>query len=242
MNGCLMNGSWSETAEMAPRAMQLAARVEKTDPPDVADIGAAAALAVIELLDDARSQPGGAWHDEVAAWNGDRIRKLMRRGRGAPWRALDDVDGTTVRVGTAEVRAFVPGPMDEVPSALAKLQIQSSPLEAPDRVDVVPEVDEPTLRICLTPMVEMSWGKQAAQAAHAGQRAWEAAALDVRRAWRDAGSPIDVVFVTQALWSTLLERDDVERIHDGGFTEIPAGTLTALGWMPHLERDTFTTL
>ena len=231
MDGYLMDGSCSETAVMAPRALQLAARVEKIDPPDVADICAAAALAVIDLLDDERSQPGGAWHDEVSAWNGDRIRKLMRRGRGAPWRSLGDVDGVTAQVGSAEVRAFVPGPMDDVPPALAKLQIQSSPLDVPVQVNTLPDADVPTLMIALTPAVEMSWGKQGAQAAHAGQRAWEAAADQVRHAWRDAGSPIEVVFATSTLWAALLQRGDVERIHDGGFTEIPAGTLTAHGWL-----------
>ena len=43
----------------SPLALQLAARVEKLDPPLVDDIYAAAALAVIELLDDERSGPEG---------------------------------------------------------------------------------------------------------------------------------------------------------------------------------------
>lgn len=216
---------------MSPRALQLAACVEKIDPPDVADICAAAALAVINLLDDERSQPDGVWHDAVAAWNGERIRKLMRRGRGAAWRALDAVDGITAQVDTAEVRAFVPGPMDEAPSPVAKLQIQSSPLGEPKRVDTLPDADGPTLFIALTPDVEMSWGKQGAQAAHAGQRGWEAADEEVCASWRAADSSIVVVFASAALWLSLLERSDIERIHDGGFTEIPAGTLTALGWI-----------
>lgn len=227
-----MHGSSGETAVMAPRALQLAARVEKNDPPAVTDIWAAAALAVIDLLDDPRSQTDGEWFDEVSTWNGDRIRKLMRRGRGAPWRALDEVDGVTARVGTAEVRAFVPGPMDQVPAPLAKLQIRSSPMDLPASVGALPVVASPTLMIALTPTVDMSWGKQAAQAAHAGQRGWEAATVAVRRSWREAGSPIEIVIATRALWESLLLRDDVERIHDGGFTEIPAGTLTALGWLP----------
>jgi hypothetical protein len=51
----------------SPRALQLAARVEKMDPPTTAQICAVAALATIELLDDERSHPGGEWYEAVAA-------------------------------------------------------------------------------------------------------------------------------------------------------------------------------
>jgi hypothetical protein len=114
-----------------PLALQLAVRVEKTAPPRTVDVCAAVALATIALLDDPRAAPGGPWHDEVAAWNGDRIRKIVRRGRGAAWQRAQEPRGVTVHIDGVSVRAYVPGPVGEVPDPFAKLQIQSTPLDPP---------------------------------------------------------------------------------------------------------------
>jgi peptidyl-tRNA hydrolase len=211
----------------SPWALQLAARVEKIDPPATVDICAAAVLATVALLDDERSRPGGEWHEAVAAWNGERIRKIVRRGRASAWQRAQGPDGVTVQHGGAEVRAFVPSPMDEAPEALAKLQIQSSPLDEIELCRTLP--DATGLFIAVTPLVEMSWGKQAAQCAHAGQWAWMRSTTDVVAAWDAAGRPITVVHPTKTLWAQLVEHAPVQ-IHDGGFTEIPAGTKTALAW------------
>ena len=208
----------------------MATRVEKLSPPLVEDIWAAAGLAVISLLDDSRSQPGGEWHEAVSQWSGARIRKLMRRARGANWLRAQQLEGVTATAGSAEVRAFLPGPMDEAPPDLAKLQIQSSPLNLPEPVDSIPEdlAGSPTLIVLLTPDVEMSWGKSAAQCAHSAQRTWEAADDSRRQDWDAAGRSIRVFLASEDLWSRTQDVAEVE-IHDGGFTEIPAGTLTALG-------------
>ena len=211
----------------SPRALQLAARVEKMDPPTTAQICAVAALATIELLDDERSHPGGEWYEAVAAWNGDRIRKIVRRGRASAWRRAQEPDGVTAERGGVEVRAFVPSRLDEAPEQLAKLQIQSSPLDEIEPIDVLPDVFG--LVIAVTPMVEMSWGKQAAQCAHAGQWSWMRSDGEVVSRWDAAGRPITVVHPDRRLWDALTESAPVQ-IHDGGFTEIPAGTKTALAW------------
>lgn len=214
----------------SPLALQLAARVEKVDPPTTAAICASAALATIALLDDDRSRPGGEWHDAVAAWNGDRIRKIMRRGRASAWQRAQRPDGVTVRRDGAEVRAFVPGPLDAAPDDLAKLQIRSTELDEIDRVDTLPTVTAtPTLVIAVTPSVAMSWGKQAAQCAHAGQWAWMRSDADVVARWDGAGRALLVVHPSTDLWDRLEDRA-VVKIHDGGFTEIPAGTRTAIAW------------
>jgi peptidyl-tRNA hydrolase len=217
----------------SPWALQLAARVEKTDPPTIAAICAAAALATIELLDDPRSHPDGEWHEAVAQWNGARIRKIVRRGRASAWQRAQVPDGVTVERDGAEVRAFVPSPMDQAPEALAKLQIQSSPLDEVEPVDSV--LDVRGLLIAVTPHVEMSWGKQAAQCAHAGQWAWMRSSPDVVAEWDAAGRPITVIHPTPALWARLVEEAPVQ-IHDGGFTEIPAGTKTTLAWWGDLDE------
>jgi peptidyl-tRNA hydrolase len=211
----------------SPRALQLAARVEKVDPPSTSAICSAAVLATIGLLEDERSQPGGRWHEAVAAWNGDRIRKIVRRGRASAWRRAQIPDGVTVERNGAEVRAFVPGPLDEAPEELAKLQIRSTPLDEIDTVDHVP--DEPGLFIAVTPLVEMSWGKQAAQCAHAGQWAWMRSDADVIARWDAVARPITIVHPSEPLWAEVADAAPIQ-IRDGGYTEIPAGTRTAVAW------------
>lgn len=213
----------------SPLALQLAARVEKIDPPTVNDICAAAALATIRLLDDERSRPGGDWHDAVQAWNGARIRKLVRRARASSWDRAQTPDGVTVMFGGAEVRAFVPGPMDQAPPELAKLQIQSTPLDDPEIIDELPTLPAGALVIAVTPLFDMSWGKQAAQCAHAGQRAWMHASAAELHDWSTADQAIVVLHPVADLWSQL-ESTATTAIHDGGFTEIPPGTNTTLAW------------
>ncbi len=214
--------------EQSPLALQLAARVEKADPPSTTAICAATALATIVLLDDERAKPGGEWHEAVEAWNGARIRKIVRRGRGSAWTKAQEPEGVTVSRDGAEVRAFVPGPLDAAPKPLAKLQIQSSDLE---EVPLVREFDTPdySLVIAITPAVTMSWGKRAAQCAHAAQRAWMTASDEIVAAWDEAGRPITVVHPDDGLWATLHRRAAV-KIRDGGYTEIPAGTNTTVAF------------
>lgn len=223
--------SEAPTSELvdSPLALQLAARVEKIDPPAVTDICAAAALATIELLDDDRSQPGGEWHEAVQAWNGARIRKLVRRARASSWERAQAPDGVTAFYNNAEVRAFVPGPMDQAPVEVAKLQIQSTPLSDPPVIDEQLDVASGSLVIAVTPLFEMSWGKQAAQCAHAGQRAWMTASSNELHQWSAGGKQIVVIHPSPELWSRL-EAVATTAIHDGGFTEIPPGTNTTLAW------------
>ncbi|MEM9655082.1 MAG: peptidyl-tRNA hydrolase, partial [Actinomycetota bacterium] len=190
-------------------------------------ICAATALATIALLDDERSQPGGEWHDAVSAWNGARIRKIVRRARASAWRRAQEADGITVERDGVEVRAFVPGPLDQAPPEVAKLQIQSTDL---DEVEPTAELGAVTgLVVAVTPEAAMSWGKQAAQCAHAAQRAWMTAAETVLAEWDAAGRPITIVHPDRSLWAALAERADVT-IRDGGYTEIPAGTNTTIAW------------
>lgn len=208
----------------------MAARVEKTDPPPLSDIFIGAARGVIALLDDHRSLPEGEWHDDVAAWRGARIRKIMRRGRASLWDRAQDLPGLTVRHGAAEVRIFVPGVMADAPRALRKLQIQASPLDEPEQISSLSPVAEPTLTILLHPEVEMSWGKRCAQVGHAAQRCWEQLDRTDRLDWNAASRHIRVHTPTPALWDELLPQATTT-IRDGGFTEVAPGTLTAAAWL-----------
>jgi peptidyl-tRNA hydrolase len=226
------------TIEPAPWAMQLAVRVEKTNPPTTADVCAAALLAVIELLDDERARV--EWAEPIEAWQGGgRIRKLVRRARGSSWQRAQEPDGYTAECGQAAVRAFVPSPMDQVPDAVAKLQIKSTGLDEPDLVERVPD-GFVGMVVVITPVVDMSWGKQAAQCAHGGQLLWRSSSSESRDWWRSSGSRVLILHAAPPLWEQLDDSDagaenvgvhsSVTRVHDGGFTEIPAGTLTAMSF------------
>jgi len=218
-----------ESEPDSPWALQLAARVEKLSPPTTAAVCAAAALATIELLDDERSQPDGIWHTAVTTWNGERIRKIVRRARASAWERAQTTSGVTVERDDAEVRAFVPSPMNQAPREITKLQIQSTPLDDVEQQATLPPMAAATLVLAITPHFEMSWGKQAAQCAHAGQRAWMLANDDTVAAWTSAGRPISVLHPTESLWADL-DNVATTRIHDGGFTEIPAGTNSSIAW------------
>ncbi len=220
----------NEPSDHAPMALQLAVRVERSDPPTADQAAAACALATIALLDDERSAIDGPWHEAVERWNGAKIRKIVRRGRASAWRRAEEVDGVTVEVDGVEARAFVPSPVDQVPGPVAKLQIQSSELEEPERVAEVATGSRAgalLLQVAVTPEVEMSWGKRAAQCAHAAHRAWMRADRARQRTWTEAGRPLTIVYPKPELWLRLVDEADI-RIRDGGFTEIPAGTQTTV--------------
>lgn len=213
--------------------MQMAARVEKIDPPTTAEVCAAAARAVVGLLSHERAAADGPWAGPVEAWQGGgRIRKLVRRGRASAWQRAQEPDGVTASFGRAEVRAYVPSPMDRVPPEVASLQIKSTELDQPDRVTAVPS-DARGVLIAVTPTVVMSWGKQAAQCAHAAQLLWLRSSTPAQReAWLEGGRPVGVVHPDRVLWEQLVAHG-VVTVRDGGFTEIPAGTMTTVAsWLP----------
>ncbi len=60
-----------------------------------------------------------------------------------------------------------------------KRQIQSTPLEDIETADTLSDVAG--LMIAVTPLVEMSWGKQVARCVHAGQWGWMLALTRCRR-------------------------------------------------------------
>ena len=91
--------------------------------------------------------------------------------------------------------------------------------------------------------VKMSCGKRCAQAGHAAIGAFNAASKDLQKAWLSEGQKKVVlradnertlfelkVIAEQAGISTSL-------VQDAGMTEIPAGTITALGIGPAKSED-----
>ncbi|WP_241788108.1 peptidyl-tRNA hydrolase [Streptomyces sp. PRh5] len=77
--------------------MPLVVRIEKAAPPARTDALETAARAVLVLLSDERATAAdGAWAEAVRDWQDARIRKVVRRARGAEWRRASGLPGITV--------------------------------------------------------------------------------------------------------------------------------------------------
>ncbi len=200
--------------------MPVILRMERDPRPDRTSLLEAAAEAAVAVCLDERAAPGGPWYDDVRVWTDGRIRKIARRARGSHWRAVQELDGVTVTAGSAEVRALLPGPVDDVPREVARLQIGGTELDADDPGP--PDPDRPL--VVLNPHVEMSVGKAAAQVGHASM------ILAAVRGWKHT-EPFVVREAAAGEWDALLA--DVERgaavaVRDAGFTEVDPGTVTCI--------------
>jgi len=106
---------------------------------------------------------------------------------------------------------------------------------------------EPSFRykqcIILRNDVKMSCGKKCAQAAHASLGAFESADKTLRKAWQTEGQKKVVLKVdserTLFEIKVLAERAGISTslIQDAGMTEIPPGTITALGLGPEKSEE-----
>jgi len=206
--------------------LPLVVRIERGEPPARTDALEAAARGVLLMLTDGRD----GWAEAVAMWDGQRIRKVVRRARGAEWRRALLLDGLDVVQGSAEVRVYPPIPIDVWPAELAHLQVGGTELGDLVRPAAVP-ADRPL--ILISPRVEMTAGKAMAQAGHAAQLGWRASSRAARQAWQAADFGLAVRDATPARWSAAL-RAGAPVVHDGGFTEVEPDTQTALTLLPWL--------
>ncbi len=122
----------------------------------------------------------------MADWQDARIRKVVRRARGAEWRRACALPGITVTGAEAEVRVFPPVPLDGWPKDLARLQVSGTDLDDPAAPGPVPEG---AAVLWFNPGLDMSAGKSMAQAGHGAQLLWWAMPDAEREAWREAGFP-----------------------------------------------------
>ncbi|GGV06623.1 peptidyl-tRNA hydrolase [Streptomyces spectabilis] len=211
--------------------LPLVARIEKAAPPARTDALETAARAVLTILSDERSLGDGAWATAVRDWQDARIRKVVRRARGAEWRRAEALDGITVAGGAAEVRVYPPVPLDGWPKDLARLQVSGTDLEDPEP-PVAPEPGTPVL--WLSPEVTMSAGKAMAQAGHGAQLAWWDLTAADRTAWRDAGFPLAVRTAPASRWRELT-LSGLPVVRDAGYTEIAPGSCTVVADHPALR-------
>lgn len=86
----------TERDEAPQYVLPLVVRIEKTAPPTRTDALEAAARAVLVMLADERSAGDGEWAQAMRDWQDARIRKVVRRARGAEWRKASLLPGITV--------------------------------------------------------------------------------------------------------------------------------------------------
>ncbi|CAM5430717.1 aminoacyl-tRNA hydrolase [Streptomyces avidinii] len=212
--------------------LPLVVRIEKAEPPARTDALETAARAVLVLLTDERAQGEGEWAAAVRDWQDARIRKVVRRARGAEWRKAETLPGVTVHGAAAQVRVFPPAPLDGWPKELAKLQVSGTDLDDPEPVAAATEPDLPVL--WLNPGLDMSAGKTMAQAGHAAQLAWWELTGAERAAWQESGFRLAVRTAPRERWAEL-SGSGLPVVRDAGFTEIAPGSATVVADHPALR-------
>lgn len=201
--------------------LPLVVRIERTAPPERTDALEAAALAVLSLLADP-----GEWAEEVHTWeSAGRIRKVVRRARGAEWERVLALPGRTISHRTAEVRVHPPVPLDDWPKDLARLQVSGTTL-----VDTVEPGPPGDVVLWENPELEMSAGKAMAQAGHAAQLLWWATPEAERRDFAVSARTASVADFKR------LAAAGLPVVRDAGFTEIEPGSCTFVADAPWLPR------
>jgi peptidyl-tRNA hydrolase len=213
--------------------LPLVVRIERGAPPARTDALETAARSVLTLLADERALGDGEWAEAVRDWQDARIRKVVRRARGAEWRRAEALPGITVTGESARIRVFPPVPLDGWPKDLAKLQVSGTDLDDPEP-PAGPDRARPVL--WMNPELDMSAGKAMAQAGHGAQLAWWELSDEDRSAWRDAGFPLSVRTADPAEWPRLTD-SGLPLVRDAGFTEIAPGSCTVVADHPALRRD-----
>jgi peptidyl-tRNA hydrolase len=213
-------------------ALPLVVRVERTAPPSRTDALEAAARAVLSFLADPRvAEAGGEWSAAAQAWEDARIRKVVRRARGAAWTRAAALPGITLVNRTAELRVFPPVPVDEWPADLARLQVSGTDFDDPAPPGT-PAAGTPVL--WLNPDLPMTAGKAMAQAGHGAQLAWWGLSPQARADWAESDFDLAVRDAGRAQWPALLA-SGLPVVTDGGFTEVAPGSATVVADHPALR-------
>jgi peptidyl-tRNA hydrolase len=217
--------------EVPQFALPLVVRVERAATPGRTDALEAAARAVLVFLTDPRTVDG-EWTELAQAWQDGRIRKVVRRARGAGWTRALALPGITVTHGSAELRVYPPVPVDDWPEDLARLQVSGTDL-TDEEPPAEPDPDAPVL--WLNPGLEMTAGKAMAQAGHAAQLGWWQLPDDARAKWQADGFDLAVRTAITARWAVLLA-SGLPVVRDAGFTEVEPGSCTVVADLPALRQ------
>ncbi|MGH3246117.1 MAG: peptidyl-tRNA hydrolase [Trebonia sp.] len=213
-------------------ALPLVVLVARDAPPARTDALECAAQAVLRFLSDARvTNPEGEWAAATRAWQDARIRKVVRRARGAAWTRAGALPGITVERRTAHIRVYPPVPVDDWPADLARLQVSGTDFDDP-RPPAEPAEGTPVL--WMNPELTMTAGKAMAQAGHGAQLAWWGLSPRIRSEWLDLDFDLTVRVAGKDQWARLLA-SGLPVVTDGGFTEVEPGSATVVVDHPALR-------
>lgn len=208
--------------EVRPYALPIIVRLEKNAEmvPSREEAMLATAKAMIEFFESDKTCAGGAWKPNVDAWLEGRIRKIARRARAGEWETVRNMDGIYASYGKAEVMILPPHPVDDVPKEIKKLQVAGLDLVRDSNFIVGDTCGH--LQFAVNPQIEMSTGKTLAQVGHAVQLTIFGSDRKTLNSWRENNHPISITN-----WEVL--EGNSFTVHDAGFTEVAAGSLTAKG-------------
>lgn len=212
-----------------PWALQVVVRVERDPAPQhTAVLTATASAVALALAAFTADEAEVDVRERTERWRSGPIRKVVRRARGAGWTRQLAVPGVFVHEAhEVTVAVHVPGPVDEVPPEVGRLQVGGLTLDDTETW----ELAGPPVRLILNPGVEMTTGKAAAQVGHAAQLVLESLTPAAADTWLAAGAPLQVGTALATDWGRLVDTAPVV-VADGGFTEVAPGTITVVALHP----------
>lgn len=203
--------------EIEPWVLPIILRLEKTGTrPTHEEAQLAVAYAITEFFNSPKIVNGGEWENSTLKWLDGRIRKVARRARASEWEAVKKLPHVYASYGKAEVLILEPHPNFEPPAEIKKLQISGMDLEKNQtQNDYISG-----LEFTINPELNMTTGKTLAQVGHAVQLALFNSNAETIKSWVKNKTPIHLCgWDKYDSWTA--------EIHDAGFTEILAGSLTA---------------
>lgn len=205
------------------QAMQIVLHIPKNNPPRRTDVLSAAARAVVKLCLDDRVASDAHFRCALEKWYGYLIRKMVRRARNSAWERVQELPGVTVTEAGAQVRAFVPSAVSDVPPEIAKLQISGTelPHDDPSMIDRRPV-------IYVDASLEMSLGKAAAQVGHASMLLAAAQPLAWVAHWADSDFEVHVREVDAETFRSAASTRGAVVVQDAGFTEVAPNSITTI--------------
>ena len=204
------------------QAMQIALEVPKASPPRRTDLLEASARAVVAVCLDGRAVTDDAWRAGLEGWYDHLIRKVARRARNKAWDDVQTVPGVTVEVRGARARAFIPGPVSDLPPLVRKLQISGTELPQDEPGAVDPDLPA----ILIDRGLDMSTGKAAAQVGHASMLLAARQPLDWVRDWAARDFALTVREVDADTFARHAAHPTAVHVRDAGYTEVAPDSLT----------------
>lgn len=206
--------------EQEPYVLPIIIRLEKDEnfKPSHEEAQLAVGYAITKLFDSEIVMPDGEWNESFTKWLNGRIRKVSRRARGSEWEAVKSLPHIYTSYGKAEIIILKPHPNFEPPAEIKKLQISGIELAKENRTGNSNNILG--LKFTVNPEINMSTGKTLAQVGHAVQLAIFNSTPETVELWVEQKTPIN-----HCGWNEYTSW--TAEIHDAGFTEIPAGSLTA---------------